>query len=300
MRVLIFQAATSAVAIAAMTRFSDETRAAGHQVGLRSLQHFRREKEPADRILVALKPAEAAAFKQQGTELVATFQDTDRIIPVQLPEDDEDLVDFDFSSAIGGLDDAKAGMSMDQLKAEAIERGLEVRADSTREELEHSLDLDQHAGAQAGDRRTDRDLMGDGTTGGYVADRIGLRTSNVLPTVNGLDLDRMNDEQLGGVAAALGLTVPKNAKRQTIINKITDTFADKVDAPNGAPKSTAEQPSSDDEGSGETDANADLADADEAALTKIAEDEEIDLGRATSVEGMKAKIVEARAEKANG
>lgn len=309
MRVLIFQAATSALAIAAMTKFSDEVRAQGHAVGLRQLQHFRNEKEPADRIIVALTPQEAAIYKNLGVGLVQTFADTDRIIPVELPDqEDEDfeqkLQDFDFSDAIAELDDNTTGfMSLDKLKAEAIERGLEVRADSTREELEHALDLDQHPGRQAADRVTDRQTMDNG----YQPDRIGFRTSAVLPTANGIDLDRLNDDQLAGVAAALGIEAKKGEKRAKLVNKITSTYAAKVDAPaEGFPKSAAADPSKNPpatEGKlaktpGEGEDNADLNDLDEKGLQAIAEKEEVDLGRSTSVDGMKAKIVEARAEKA--
>jgi hypothetical protein len=287
MRVLIFQAAASAISIAAMTRFADEVRAAGYNGGLRSLPAFRREKEPADRIIVALSPSQAEAYKNLGTELVATFNDTDRIIPVELPEEDEDLKDFDFASAISGLDDATAGfMTMDQLKAEAIERGLEVRADSTREELEHAIGIDIHPGPQAADRVTDRQ-----NAEGTGADRIGLRTSTVLPTTNGLDLERMNDEQLQGVAAAVGVKVVRNASRAAVINKITKTFAEKTGAPaDSSPQAPAED--------FETDL-APLGD-DTEALKAIAEKEEIDLGRATAADTIREKIVEARKAKAEG
>lgn len=284
MRVLIFQAATSALAIAAMTRFSDKIRAAGYNGGLRSLPHFRREKEPADKIIVALKPSEAAQYKNLGAELVAVFNDTDRIIPLELPQDDEELVDFDFSDAIDKLDDAETGfMTMDQLRAEAIERGIEVRADSTREELEHSIGIDIHPGPQAGDRVTDR-----ANAEGTAADRIGVRTSTVLPTANGLDLERMNDEQLQGVAAAVGVKVSRNASRSATINKIMATFANKVGAPeNSAPKAPAEDFATD---------LAPLGD-DVDALKQIAEREDIDLGRATAADTIRDKIVEARKAK---
>lgn len=286
MRVLIFQAATSAVAIAAMTRLSDEVRAAGHNGGLRNLDHFRREKEPADRILVALKPSEAARLKDRGAELLLTFQDIDKITPIELPEDDEELADFDFADAVDDLDDEETGfMSMDQLRAECIERGLEIRADSTREELEHSLDIDIHPGAQAGDRVTDRE-----NATGMREDRIGVRTSTVLPTANGLDLDRMNDEQLGGVAAALGIPAERGEKRETIVNRIMKGYAKKVRAPEDSPpRSRAQQPSSD---VTVNNSDLDIDNADE--LKAIAEKEKVELGDAESVEDIRAKITAAR------
>lgn len=285
MRVLIFQAAVSAIGIAAMTRFADEVRAAGHHGGLRSLPHFRREKEPADRIIVALSPAQAEQYKNLGAELVQIFNDTDRILPLQLPDDEKDLADFDFGSAVSGLDDeGKAGsLSMEQLRAEAIERGIEVTAATTREQLEHSLDLDGNVGAQAGDRVTDRANME-----GVVEDRIGMRTSTILPSANGLDLERMNDEQLQATAAGLGIKVGKNVQRSTLINKITSTFAEKVGGPkDAAPKSPAES----------FDDGLDGQSGDQ--LRAIAEAEGVDLGRTTTDEGMVAKIVEARRAKAD-
>ena len=306
MRVLIFQAAASTLAIAAMTRFGDEVRAQGHSVGLRQLQSFRREKEPADRILIALTPQEAARYKNLGTELVQTFKDTDLIIPVELPDEtDEDfnekLENFDFSDAIGELDENKTGyMSMDRLKAEAIERGLEVRADSTRDELEHSLGLDIHPAAQAFDRETDRKTM----ARGFPVDRTGFRTSDILPTANGIDLDRLNDEQLQGVAAALDVDVRRGAKRADIIDSITETFAKNVQAPaEGFPKSQAKQPSDnpqpkDGKGGFEQPDLSDLEGKSAKQLQKIAEDEGVDVGRSTSVDGLTEKISQARVEKA--
>ena len=181
---------------------------------------------------------------------------------------------------------------MDQLRAEAIERGLEVRVDSTRAELEHALDIDHHPGPQEGDRLTDRANMEQ-----MPVDRIGLRTSSVLPTTNGLDLDRMNDEQLATVAAQLGLKVPRGAKRQTVINKITQTFAEKVGAPeDSAPESQATEPSEDEPATeGKVgDTNADLEGKSAAQLTKIAEAEGIDIGRATAEDTLREKIIEGR------
>ncbi len=285
MRVLIFQAAASAIGIAAMTKFADEVRAAGHHGGLRSLPHFRREKEPADRIIVALSPGQADQYKNLGAELVQVFNDTDRIIPLQLPDDEKDLADFDFSSAISGIDDeGKSGsLSMEQLRAEAIERAIEVTAATTREQLEHSLDLDGNVGAQAGDRVTDRTNME-----GMVEDRIGMRTSTILPNANGLDLERMNDEQLAATAAGLGIKVGKNVNRSTVINKITSTFAEKVGAPkDAAPKAPAES------------FDGGLAGLSGDQLRAVAEAEGIDLGRTTADEGMVGKIVDARRAKAD-
>ncbi|MBA3241354.1 MAG: hypothetical protein H0T60_09045 [Acidobacteria bacterium] len=283
MRVLIFQAAVSAVGIAALGRFADQVRAEGHQAGLRSLPHFRREKEPADVVVVALSPMQADQYKTLGAELVAIFQDTDKIVPVQLPDDEKELEEFDFDSAVSGLDGPSIGyMTIESLRSEAIERGLEVTAATTREELEHAIGVDVPSGLQAGDRVTDRL-----NSAGAPEDRIGLRTSTVLPSVNGLDLERMNDEQLKATALNVGVTVSKNQDRATIINNITKTFAKKAAAPEGSGvKSPAET------------YDADLTGLDEDGLRAIAEREEIDLGRSTSIAGVTAKIVEARTAKA--
>lgn len=288
MKVLIFQAAVAAQALAAMNRFAKELRDAGHQAGIRSLPHFRREKEPADRIFVALTPVEAQQFKALGAELVQTFVDAEKFTPVQLPEDPEELAEFDFSSAISELEDDTAGfMTLDQVRAEAIERGLEVTAQSTREHLEHLIGIDIHAGRQAADRITDAENANPDNT---LRDRIGLRVSTVLPATNGMDLERMNDEQLLATAAQLGINVPKNVNRNTLINKMTKTFAKKVAAPEDSPvKSPAET----------VEADHDLAALDETGLKRVAEQEKVDLGRTSSKEGMVAKITEARQKKAS-
>lgn len=297
MKVLIFQAAVSASAIAAMTRFADELRQEGHQAGVRSLPHFRREKEPADRIIVALTPTEAERYKTIGAELVQTFVDTELFTPLELPEDPKELDDFDFSDAIGNLDDDTTGyMTLDQLRAEALERGIEVTAQSTREELEHLLDIDYHPGRQASDRRTDTE---NNQTDGIARDRVGLRVSTVLPQANGMDLERMNDEQLAATAAQLGIKVPKGARRDTVINKITKVYATRVQAPQGSGVKSPADPNLTKDGD-DDDVNSDLEGKSEDELKQIAEDEEVDVGRATSVEGLTAKIVEARKAKVDG
>jgi hypothetical protein len=215
------------------------------------------------------------------------FNGTDRITGVKLPDDVEELEDFDFSDAIGELDDDTTdSMTLDQLKAEAIERGIEVRADSTRDELTHALDLDYHAGNQANERKTDRTLSREG---GYAADRIGMRTSNVLPNANGLDLERMNTEQLKATAASLGLKTKRGAKRADMVNEITAEYAKRVGAPNGAPKAPADSTE---------EFGADLEGLDADALKEIAEKEDIDVGRSTSVDGLTQKIIEGRQAKA--
>ena len=104
MKVLIFQAAVSAVAVAAMNRFAADLRNEGHTAGVRSLPHFRREKEPADRIFVALTSDQAGQYKNLGAELVQTFRDTELFTPIELPSDDKELEDFDFSDFVTGLD----------------------------------------------------------------------------------------------------------------------------------------------------------------------------------------------------
>jgi len=290
MRVLIFQAATSAVAIAAMTRLADQVRGAGHSGGLRQLQAFRREKEPADQIIIALSPAEADRYKSLGAELVEVFNDTDRFIPLELPDDPNELKDFEFDSVMGQLKGDTTGfMTLEQLRAEAIERSIEVRADSTREELEHLLDLDQHAGRQAVERSGDR-LAAE--AGGMRASRIGVRTSDVLPSLNGLDLERMNDDQLQSVAGRLGLKVKRGAKRPDLINQITGFYADQLGVD---PKAPPQSPASDYAGAAD---NSDLDDLDAEALTAKAEAEGVDIGRATAADTIREKIVTARAEKA--
>jgi hypothetical protein len=282
MKILVFQAAVSAAAIVAMTNVADQLRAEGHHVGLRSLPHFRNEDEPAEKVIVALTEGQARQYVNEGTALVAIFG-ADKIVPVALPDKDEELAELDWSDLAGELNGTHAaGMSLDELKAQAVLRGLEVRADSTAWELAHLLDIDQPVGGQEADRRFDRQSSEEG---GMNAAKIGMRTSNVMPTVNGLDLLRMNDEQLRAAAASLGLTVPASAKRSTIINKITKTFAEKVGPPTPDKVDEDEDEASFDDG---------LAGLDEEGLRKVAETESIDLGRSTSVEGITAKIVEAR------
>jgi hypothetical protein len=297
MKVLIFQAATSQAAIAAVTLGADRLRAAGHHVGLRNLTHFRRESEPAERVVVALTPVEAARLKTQGLELVQTFG-RDMIKLVELPEDPEELKSFDWADVVDDLDkDAPTanGMTLEQLKAEAVLRGIEVRPDSTAHELAHLLDIDQPVGAQEAERRFDRQAA-EVTIGSA---RVGLRTSSILPTVNGLDIERMNDEQLAAAAAQMGIKAPRNVKRETLINKMTSLYAEAVGAPEGSsPKADPGGNPPFGEGEGMRPFDDGLADLDEDGLRAVAEAESIDLGRATSVDGLREKIVEARKESA--
>jgi hypothetical protein len=301
----MFHAATSAIAVATMTNIARGLRGQGHTVGERFLPAFRMEKEPADKVMVLLSPNQASQYQNVGAELAVTFgffgnNDDDVAILVELPNDDQDLVEnFDIDSVISKLEGEKPGkLGFEQAKAEAIERGLEVTADTTREQLEHMLGIDISSGIQADDRKTD-----EANNQNLGEQRIGLRTSNILPSVNGLDLVRMNDEQLRSAAAQLGLKVTANMKRDTIIGAIQKSFAKKVNAPEDAGAKTptaATDPGSDKLPSSETEApSLDGLDAD--ALKIIAEKEGVDIGRMTSADSIR-KAIEAKREevKAHG
>lgn len=297
MKVLMFHAATTAVAIATMTNIARGLRGQGHTVGERFLPAFRMEKEPTDKVMVLLSPNQARQYQNVGAELAVTFgffgnNDNDVAILVELPDDDQDLVEkFDVDSVIAKLEGEKPGkLGFEQAKAEAIERGLEVTADTTREQLEHMLGVDISSGLQADDRKTD-----EANNQNLGEQRIGLRTSNILPSVNGLDLVRMNDEQLHSAATQLGLKVSRNMKRETIVNAIQKSYANKVGAPEDAGVSTP---------LGGVDPNAEassLDGLDADALKEIAEKEGVDIGRMTSADSISKAIQAKRDEgKQNG
>ena len=305
MKVLMFHAATSAVAIATMTSIARGLRGQGHTVGERFLPSFRMEKEPADKVMILLSPRQASQYQNVASEVAVTFgffgnNDDDVAVLVELPDDDQDLVEnFDVDSVVSQLEGEKPGkLGFEQAKAEAIERGLEVTVDTTREQLEHMLGIDISTGVQADDRKTDE--VNNQNLG---EQRIGIRTSNILPSVNGLDLVRMNDEQLRSAATQLGLKVSANMKRDTIVAAIQKSYAKKVGAPEEAGAKTptaATDPASNTLPSSETDApSLDGLDAD--ALKVIAEKEGVDIGRKTSADSIREAIEAKREEvKAHG
>jgi len=295
MKVLFFHAGNSIAAMALAARVVSALREAGHSVGERSLPAFKSEKEPADKLVVALSEEQAYSFMERGTELVMVFGE-DAIIPVELPNDEKEFEDFDIDTIVDKLDGPTTGeMTMDQAKAEAIERGLEVRVDTTRLELERMLGVDIHAGSQEADRRSDQ--SNNQNTG---EPRIGVRTSNILPTVNGLDLTRLNPEQLRAAAAQAGVKTTANMRPETIINKLTETFAAAVDAPAPAPDhsaTAATDPTSTELPSSETELPS-LDGMDAEALKAQAEKESVDIGRMTSADSIRKAIEAKRQETA--
>lgn len=304
MKILLFHAATTAIAAVAMTNVANKLREDGHSVGERNLPAFKAEKEPADRLLVLLNPVEADQYKDRGLELVRTFRvskDNDILLPVELPEDQDELKNWDISEATDMIDGPTAGvMNIDQAKAEAIERGLEVTAETTKLELESMLGLDISESAQVGDRRSD--VVNNQSND---EPRIGVRTSRIMPSTNGVDLERLNDEQLAAAAADIGLTVSPTMKRSTIINKMTAMYAKKLKAPeDAAPKSptAATDPTSKDLPSSEHDLpSLDGMDVDQ--LKAQATVESVDLGNKTSPASIRKAIEDKRAtvtEHSNG
>jgi len=297
MKVLLFHAATSSVAALAMSQVASQLRENGHSVGERFLPAFKSEKEPADRLLVLLTPNQADQYKNRALELVQTFgvtQDSGVLLPVQLPDDDDGLKDWDPTEASDMVDGPTAGkMTIDQAKAEAIERGLEVTADTTKGQLEHMLGLSISDSIQADDRRTDQ-------VNNLALDepRIGVRTSRVMPSVNGLDLERLNDEQLAAAASDMGLTVSPTMKRSTIVNKMTAIYAKSIKAKeDSAPKSptAATDPASHELPSTEHDLPP-LDGMDVDQLRAQAQTEGVDLGNKTAEASIRKAIEDKRAE----
>lgn len=294
MKILVFAAAVTAAQVAAVGRLVTELREAGHTAGERSLPHFRLEREPADALLIAMNAEQGAIHKARLLELQPVFGDID-YFGVELPADDKELADFDFSNVIGRYDD-KTGpgyISIEQAKAEAVSRGLEVTSATTRDELERMLGIDIHPGSQAFDRRSDRENNADGSER-----RIGLQTSHPLPTTNGMDITRLNDEQLAAYAVQAGLKVTSGMRRNTILNKLMEKFGDLANVdPSKLPKA----------GDGEGDNTFDeqglrdeLGKLSDKKLKDRAAADGVDLGDATTSEQMIDKIVEAKKAPAGG
>lgn len=298
MKVLFFHAGHSTTAMMLAARAVKALRDEGHSAGERYLPAFKLEKEPADKVIIALTEEQADRYKDRGLEVVGIFG-KDAIVPIELPKENDELEDFDVQSIVAEIDGPPSmALSMEQAKAEAVERGLEVNAGTTRLELERMLGVDIHPASQEADRRTDQ------TNNQNLGEpRIGVRTSNVLPTVNGLDLARMNDEQLRATAANAGIKTTANMRRETIINKLTSTFAKTVGAPEPQADHTgtaATDPGSKELPSSETELpSLDGMDADE--LKAQAEKEGVDIGRKTSVDSIREAIQAHRDEvKAHG
>jgi hypothetical protein len=295
MKVLLFHAATTAIAAVAMTNVANKLREEGHSVGERFLPAFKVEKEPADRLLVCLTPVQADQYKDRGVELVAAFRvskDNDILLRVSLPDTDEELADWDVSEATDMVDGPTAGvMDIDQAKAEAIERGLEVTPETTKLDLEHMLGLSISESVQAGDRRSD--AVNNQNTG---EPRIGVRTSRIMPSTNGVDLERLNDEQLRAAAAEIGLTVSPTMKNSTIINKMTAMYAKRLKAPeDSAPKSptAATDPGSKELPSSEHDLpSLDGMDVDQLKAQAVLEG--VDIGNKTAVNSIRSAIEDKR------
>lgn len=299
MKVLLFHASHSLAAVTLVASAVTAIRAEGHSVGERFLPAFKAEPEPADKLVIALTPVEADRYKDRGLELVQTFggkEAADKFVMIELPDNDDDLKDFDVQSIVDQVEGpATPTLLLEQAKAEAIRRGLEVTPETTLLDLERMLGLDISAATQAGDRITDQrnNLNLDDP-------RIGVRTSQIMPTVNGLSLERMNDEQLRAAAAELGLKVTSGMKRETIINKMTELYAKKVEAPeDSAPKSptAGTDPLSKDLPSSETKL-ASLDGMDAEALKAQAEKESVDIGRMTSADSIRKAIEAKRQETA--
>lgn len=296
MKVLLFYAGSTALATVAMAKVASQLRENGHSVGERFLPAFKAEKEPADRLLVCLTPVQADQYKDRGIELVSTFRvsdDNDILLRVELPETDEELEAWDPTEATDMIDGPTAGvMTLEQAKAEAIERGLEVTADTSKLDLEHMLGLSISESVQAGDRRSDA-INNQGTA----EPRIGVRTSRILPSINGVDLDRLNDEQLAAAAADLGLTVSPTMKRSTIVNKMTAMYAKRLKAPeDSAPKSAtaATDPGSKELPSSEHDLPS-LDGMDVDKLKAQAALEGVDIGNKTAEASIRKAIEDKRA-----
>jgi hypothetical protein len=318
MKILVFAATTTAIQSLAIGRLVKGLREAGHSVGERSLPHFRLESEPADKIVFALTHDQAVAYHQNGVEVAQTFGGPDvdlgdLFVQLELTSDPAELEQETFEDFIDSFadDDVKGYISLETAKAQAIERGLEVTPSTTREEFEHMLGVDIHPGRQAADRVYG--LKNDETGNER---RIGFRTSSILPNANGLDLVRMNDEQLKATAAQLGLRVPTNVSRETLVNKITQTYNSKIGAedikgvqsPDGGTTSPGEGGGDGNgaaAGEGEGEADGDVVDINNPCTTiptlkGVAEKEGVDLTGLTAKDDIVAAIAKARADKGNG
>jgi len=223
MKILVFAAAVTATQVAVIGRLVSGLREDGHSVGERSLPAFRLEKEPTDALVIALTQEQGQANRDRLLELAGTFGEDMTYKAIELPSDPKELEEFDFENLIADFSDDKGAgfISLEQAKAEAVARGLEVSSATTRAELEHMLGIDIHPGAQAGDRISDQQNNADGSER-----RIGLRTSTPLPTMNGMDITRLNDEQLRAHAVQSGLKVTAGMRRETIINKLMEKTAE--------------------------------------------------------------------------
>jgi hypothetical protein len=294
MKVLIFHAATTALSAAMVTKAANELRNQGHSVGERNLPAFKSEGEPADLVMFVLSPQDADSFKDRGLEAIATFggeEARDRFAQVELPDTDEELKDFDFQTIVKAVPTEDAGqITFEQAKAEAVLRGLEVTADTTKAEFEQMLGLSISDSVQAFDRRSDERNNFDGAER-----RIGVRTSNVLPTVNGVPISRLNAEQLRAAAADMGLKTTATMKDETIINKMTELFAKKVEARDGSIPLVGEVG-----GDGNSNTPVDPATLEGDALRKVADTEGVKHAKNASDETVRAAIVSAREDKTNG